>query len=44
MDRIEIKGEIEKESLAKILYHSRAKCNYLILRISGLVREYLSNP
>ena len=34
MDRIEIKGEIEKESLAKILYHSRAKCNYLILIIS----------
>ena len=33
MDRIEIKGEIEKESLAKILYHSRAKCNYLILNI-----------
>ena len=28
MDRIEIKGEIEKESLAKILHHSRAKCNF----------------
>ena len=38
MDRIEIKGEIEKESLAKILYHSRAKCNYLILIISWNIR------
>ena len=26
MDRIEIKGEIEKQSMVKTLYQSRVKC------------------
>jgi len=39
MDRIEIKGEIEKESLAKILYHSRAKLRKSIHNIDNSIKN-----
>jgi len=39
MDRIEIKGEIEKESLAKILYHSRVKLRGSIKSIDDSIKN-----
>ena len=40
MDRIEIKGEIEKESLAKILYHSRVKCKLRYFKGYSTLKRY----
>lgn len=39
MDRIEIKGEIEKESLAKILYQSREKLRNSIHNIDNSIKN-----